>query len=72
MIYTVFSALIIISIAILRLGVKVFFEKEDSFCYSYIGKRSSYWKNGISCAKPEDLEDRNKKNTFGLTYSENK
>lgn len=72
MIYTVLLTLVIIAFAILLLGIKVFFTQKGTFPNSHVGESRALREKGISCATSQDLEDRDKKNIFGLSNSENK
>lgn len=70
---TLLLTIIILVICILLLGVRIFFVKGGKFPETHVAGNKALTKNGVSCSKSQDKEERERKNLFErLKESENK
>ncbi len=60
MIYTLLIACLLVAIAILLLGVKVFFTKKGKFPNTHVGGNPEMKKRGITCVRHQDWEAQSK------------
>lgn len=58
MIQTIIIAVILLFVAILLMGVRIFFTKNGSFPNTHIGGSQAMKDRGISCASSQDAESR--------------
>ncbi len=61
MLKTILVSVIIIAIAVLLLGIRVFFVKGGKFPSMHISSNKNMQKKGISCAVSTDARDRARK-----------
>ena len=64
MIKTILVGIIVLFIAILFMGIKVFFTKKGKFPDLHISNHQAMKDRGISCATSQDRESFNKQNIF--------
>lgn len=62
MLNTILITVLIIAVAVVLLGIRVFFVKNGKFPDMHIGHNAELKKRGISCAATTDAEQRNRKN----------
>lgn len=64
MIKTILVGITVLFIAILFMGIKVFFTKKGKFPDLHISNHQAMKDRGISCATSQDRESFNKQNIF--------
>jgi hypothetical protein len=62
MLKTIFITILIVAIAVLLLGFRVFFVKGGKFPSMHISSNKEMKRKGISCAISTDARDRSRKN----------
>ena len=62
MLNTILIAALIIAVAVVLMGIRVFFVKNGKFPDTHIGHNTELQKRGISCAAATDAEQRSRKN----------
>lgn len=60
MIKTILVAITFLGVAILLLGVKIFFTKDGKFPNGHVSGNKEMRKRGITCAQSQDREERKK------------
>lgn len=72
MLETVLISLVVVGIAVLLLGVRVFFVKGGKFPSMHISGNKNMQKKGISCAVSTDARDRARKGLEDYVEKESK
>ncbi|MEE1176408.1 MAG: hypothetical protein U0K71_05335 [Paludibacteraceae bacterium] len=60
MIKTILVAIAFLGVAILLLGVNIFFKKDGKFPNGHVSGNKEMRKRGITCAQSQDREERRK------------
>lgn len=58
MLLNLLLTLVVVVVAVLLLGIRVFFTKNGKFPETHVGKSKELSKKGISCIKTQDLQER--------------
>lgn len=66
--FSIVLPLIILFIAVMLLGIKIFFTKQGKFPNTHIGGSKALKNKGISCATTQDREARKKENIMTVNH----